>query len=87
MGIGNDHAKWSPFATLIIQYGPHIHINKEFMELLSLNEKWNWMLNTKVFELDLFFTKWMFEPSPYDIIVYSLLNVGYDFNELFSTFN
>nr|XP_043628147.1 DNA-directed RNA polymerases II, IV and V subunit 3-like [Erigeron canadensis] len=38
-GIGKDHAKWSPAATVTFMYEPEIHINEEMMETLSLEEK------------------------------------------------
>jgi DNA-directed RNA polymerase II subunit RPB3 len=53
-GIGKDHAKWSPAATVTFQYEPDIHINETLMESLSLDEKREWVESspTKVFELD-----------------------------------
>lgn len=53
-GIGKDHAKWSPAATVSFQYEPDIHINETLMETLSLEEKREWVESspTKVFELD-----------------------------------
>jgi DNA-directed RNA polymerase II subunit RPB3 len=53
-GIGKDHAKWSPAATVTFQYEPEIHINEALMETLSLEEKQEWVDSspTKVFELD-----------------------------------
>ncbi|XP_024960496.1 DNA-directed RNA polymerases II, IV and V subunit 3-like [Cynara cardunculus var. scolymus] len=38
-GIGKDHAKWSPAATVTFMYEPEIHVNEEMMETLSLEEK------------------------------------------------
>lgn len=53
-GIGKDHAKWSPAATVTYMYEPEIHINEELMETLTLNEKLNWIESspTKVFDID-----------------------------------
>ncbi|KAF5745601.1 DNA-directed RNA polymerase family protein [Tripterygium wilfordii] len=38
-GIGKDHAKWSPAATVTFMYEPEIHINEEMMQTLTLEEK------------------------------------------------
>lgn len=53
-GIGKDHAKWSPAATVTFMYEPEIHINEELMETLTLTEKLNWIESspTKVFDID-----------------------------------
>lgn len=53
-GIGKDHAKWSPAATVTFMYEPEIHINEDLMESLSLEEKQSWVESspTKVFDID-----------------------------------
>ncbi|PKU85775.1 DNA-directed RNA polymerase II subunit RPB3-A [Dendrobium catenatum] len=53
-GIGKDHAKWSPAATVTFMYEPEIHINEELMETLTLDEKRTWIESspTKVFDID-----------------------------------
>ncbi|KAK6916408.1 DNA-directed RNA polymerase, insert domain [Dillenia turbinata] len=53
-GIGKDHAKWSPAATVTFMYEPEIHINEDLMETLSLEEKRAWVESspTKVFDID-----------------------------------
>ncbi|XP_010275045.1 PREDICTED: DNA-directed RNA polymerases II, IV and V subunit 3-like [Nelumbo nucifera] len=53
-GIGKDHAKWSPAATVTFMYEPEIHINEDLMETLTLDEKRDWIESspTKVFGLD-----------------------------------
>ncbi|KAJ8643087.1 hypothetical protein MRB53_004835 [Persea americana] len=53
-GIGKDHAKWSPAATVTFMYEPEIHINEDLMETLTLEEKRSWVESspTKVFEID-----------------------------------
>ncbi|GFY90027.1 DNA-directed RNA polymerase family protein [Actinidia rufa] len=53
-GIGKDHAKWSPAATVTFMYEPEIHINEDMMETLSLKEKSDWVESspTKVFGID-----------------------------------
>ncbi|KAJ1288588.1 hypothetical protein BS78_02G099200 [Paspalum vaginatum] len=52
-GIGKDHAKWSPAATVTFMYEPDIRIN-ELMETLTLDEKRSWVKSspTKVFAID-----------------------------------
>uniref|UniRef100_A0A0D9XBC9 DNA-directed RNA polymerase II subunit RPB3 n=1 Tax=Leersia perrieri TaxID=77586 RepID=A0A0D9XBC9_9ORYZ len=53
-GIGKDHAKWSPAATVTFMYEPEIRINEELMETLTLDEKRNLVESspTKVFNID-----------------------------------
>ncbi|CAN6485880.1 unnamed protein product [Victoria cruziana] len=53
-GIGKDHAKWSPAATVTFMYEPEIHINEDLMETLSLEEKQEWVEScpTRVFGID-----------------------------------
>jgi DNA-directed RNA polymerase II subunit RPB3 len=53
-GIGKDHAKWSPAATVTFMYEPEIHINKDLMETLTLEEKTALVESspTKVFDID-----------------------------------
>lgn len=53
-GIGKDHAKWSPAATVTFMYEPEIHINEDMMETLTLEQKKEWVESspTKVFDID-----------------------------------
>lgn len=53
-GIGKDHAKWSPAATVSFMYEPEIHINDDLMETLTLKEKKEWVEScpTHVFDID-----------------------------------
>ncbi|XP_058215666.1 DNA-directed RNA polymerases II, IV and V subunit 3-like [Rhododendron vialii] len=53
-GIGKDHAKWSPAATVTFMYEPEIHINEDMMDTLTLEEKQGWVDSspTKVFDID-----------------------------------
>ncbi|KAI3870022.1 hypothetical protein MKX03_002054 [Papaver bracteatum] len=52
-GIGKDHAKWSPAATVTCMYEPDIHINEYMLETLTLEEKQDWIesIHTKVFDI------------------------------------
>ncbi|KAK4741152.1 hypothetical protein SAY87_024740 [Trapa incisa] len=53
-GIGKDHAKWSPAATVTFMYEPEIHINEDLMESLTLDKKISFVESspTKVFDID-----------------------------------
>ena len=53
-GIGKDHAKWSPAATVTFMYEPEIYINEELMETLSMAEKQEFVDSspTKVFDIN-----------------------------------
>ncbi|KAJ7556165.1 hypothetical protein O6H91_05G072000 [Diphasiastrum complanatum] len=53
-GIGKDHAKWSPAATVTFQYEPEIHLNETLLETLTLDQKREWVESspTKVFDID-----------------------------------
>ncbi|XP_027346820.1 DNA-directed RNA polymerases II, IV and V subunit 3-like [Abrus precatorius] len=53
-GIGKDHAKWSPAATVTFMYEPEIHLNEDLMETLTLEEKREWVESspTRVFDID-----------------------------------
>ncbi|EOX98333.1 hypothetical protein QUC31_015227 [Theobroma cacao] len=53
-GIGKDHAKWSPAATVTFMYEPEIHINEDMMETLTLEEKQSFVESspTRVFDID-----------------------------------
>ncbi|XP_055809815.1 DNA-directed RNA polymerases II, IV and V subunit 3-like [Solanum dulcamara] len=53
-GIGKDHAKWSPAATVTFMYEPEIYINEDMMESLTLEEKTELVESspTKVFGID-----------------------------------
>ena len=72
-GIGKDHAKWSPAATVTFMYEPEIHINEDLMESLTLEEKTSWVESspTKVFDIDpntqqvcfYFFNPFLFFPA------------------------
>ncbi|KAE9613648.1 putative DNA-directed RNA polymerase [Lupinus albus] len=53
-GIGKDHSKWSPAATVTFIYEPEIHVNEDLMESLTLEEKKEWVESspTRVFDID-----------------------------------
>ncbi|MBA0872737.1 hypothetical protein Goshw_019584 [Gossypium schwendimanii] len=53
-GIGKDHAKWSPAATVTFMYEPEIHINEDMMDTLTLEEKQSFVDSspTRVFDID-----------------------------------
>ncbi|XP_022726703.1 DNA-directed RNA polymerases II, IV and V subunit 3 [Durio zibethinus] len=53
-GIGKDHAKWSPAATVTFMYEAEIHINEDLMETLTLEEKQSFVESspTRVFDID-----------------------------------
>ncbi|GBG89538.1 hypothetical protein CBR_g49328 [Chara braunii] len=53
-GIGKDHAKWSPAATVTFLFEPEIHINQPLMDTLTDDEKEIWVNSspTKVFGID-----------------------------------
>ena len=42
-GIGKDHAKWQPVATVTFQYMPDIRINQALMDTLSEEQKLEWV--------------------------------------------
>ncbi|MCO5610002.1 hypothetical protein L7F22_064237 [Adiantum nelumboides] len=70
-GIGKDHAKWSPAATITFQYEPEIHINEALMETLTLEEKKEWVDScpTKVFDID---------PNSHQVVVVDAEAYAYD---------
>ncbi|KAK3132531.1 hypothetical protein QOZ80_6AG0523990 [Eleusine coracana subsp. coracana] len=53
-GIGKDHAKWSPAATVTFMYEPEIRFSEEIMDKMTLDEKRSWVQSspTKVFDID-----------------------------------
>ncbi|CAM6089621.1 unnamed protein product [Calypogeia fissa] len=53
-GIGKDHAKWSPSATVSMHYMPEIHINEGLMQTLTLAQKKELIAScpTEVFAID-----------------------------------
>lgn len=70
-GIGKDHAKWSPAATVTFMYEPEIHINEDLMETLTLDEKKNLVASspTKVFDID---------PNTHQVVVVDAESYTYD---------
>jgi len=53
-GMGKDHAKWSPVATVTYQFQPEIRINRELMNTLTDQQKEEWVAScpTKVFRIN-----------------------------------
>ena len=45
-GIGKDHAKWQPVATVAFQYMPDIRINHALMDTLSEDKKREWIASS-----------------------------------------
>lgn len=45
-GIGKDHAKWQPVATVAFQYMPDIRINHALMDTLSEEKKREWIASS-----------------------------------------
>ncbi|KAL6596994.1 hypothetical protein ACP70R_022612 [Stipagrostis hirtigluma subsp. patula] len=70
-GIGKDHAKWSPAATVTFMYEPEIRINEELMDTLTLDEKTSFVESspTKVFDID---------PNTHQVVVVDAEAYTYD---------
>lgn len=51
-GVGKDHAKWNPTATVCFQYMPEININHAMMSTLTQAEREAWVESspTKIFQ-------------------------------------
>jgi len=79
-GIGKDHAKWSPAATVTFMYEPEIHLNEDLMETLTLEEKREWVDSspTRVFEID------PVTQQVWVLLICSLMNLVMLFLPLFS---
>lgn len=45
-GIGKDHAKWQPVATVAFQYMPDIRINHALMRTLTPAQRREWVAST-----------------------------------------
>lgn len=42
-GIGKDHAKWNPTATVVFMYEPEIKLNQSILNTMTLEEKHEWL--------------------------------------------